>query len=83
MLRKEDFQSLNAEQQLQLLFESGNELLTRGYRYYNIKLFVLSGFFVEVWYHQKNNTVDKILLPDTDDVITLYENQIDINTIFR
>jgi hypothetical protein len=48
---------------------------------YNIKLFAVYDFFVEVWYKQTTNKVDRIVILDLNDVFDLYEKDIKLNDL--
>lgn len=75
------FRQLPRIEQIQLLFDNGHELTGRFYLFFNIRLYTLQGLFVEVWYHQVTNRIDRIMVVDSADVLTLYENQISIGDI--
>ncbi|HOW32609.1 MAG TPA: hypothetical protein PLP88_13675 [Bacteroidales bacterium] len=75
------FRELPRIEQMQFLFDYGNELAGRIYLYFSIRLYSCSGFFVEVWYHQTSNRIDRIIIVEPDDVLKLYENQIKIGEI--
>ncbi|MDY0152863.1 MAG: hypothetical protein RBS43_11365 [Candidatus Cloacimonas sp.] len=65
------------------MMKSGQELMSRIFAYYNIKLFKYADFFVEIWYQQVSNTIDKVVVVDDDDVLHLYDKKIDISDLFR
>lgn len=77
-MNREDFMRLPRIQQMQMLFDEGEELAGRIYLYFTVRLYALHGFFVEVWYHQTTNRIDRIIVINSDDVLKLYENQINI-----
>ena len=81
-MKPEQFRQLTSLRQMELLFEQGQELMCRIYVYYNIKLYALSNFFVEVWYRQAGNKIDRIVVLEIDDVIDLYEGQIDLKDLY-
>jgi hypothetical protein len=58
-------------------------MMFRIYMFYTVKLFRLNDFFVEIWYSQMSNKIDKVLVVDLDDVIHLYEKNIDISDLFK
>ena len=61
----------------------GIELLERIYVYYIIKLYKLDDLFVEIWYKQTTSRIDKVELVELDDVVHLYESQINISDLYR
>ena len=78
----DQFRQLTSLQQMELLFDQGRELLSRIFVFYNIRLYALSDFFVEVWYRQTTNKIDRIVVMGIDSVIDIYENQIKLNDLF-
>jgi hypothetical protein len=74
----EMFLNLKGVQQIEVLFEHGRETLSRIYLFYNIKLYVLYDFFVEVWYQQTTNRIDRIQVLKEEDVLDIYEKQIEL-----
>lgn len=83
MMRAEEFSNMPNTDRLKALLEDGHELMGRIYLNYIIKLFKLGDFYVEVWYRQLSNSVDKIIVVNMDDVIHLYEQQINITDLFK
>ncbi|PLW98972.1 MAG: hypothetical protein C0593_04335 [Marinilabiliales bacterium] len=83
MISRTEFQLIDNVEKMALLFDQGREVMSRIYMYYNIKLYSLNDFFVEVWYRQSSNTVDKIEVADMDRVFHLYEKSIDISDLFN
>jgi len=78
----EHFRHLTSLQQMELLFDQGRELMSRIFVFYNIRLFAIGDFFVEVWYRQTTNKIDRIVVMGVDSVIELYENQIKLSDLF-
>ncbi len=83
LLRKNEFLALSKPEQARLLIKDGEELMGRIFAFYSIKLFKYSDFFVEIWYKQGPNTIDKVVIVDGDDVVHLYDKKIDISDLFR
>ena len=82
-MSKNEFLSLPRTEQVHHVIKDGEELMSRIFAYYNIKLFKYSDFFVEIWYQQLSNTIDKVEVTDEDDVLHLYDKKIDISDLFR
>jgi hypothetical protein len=81
-MTSDQYKHLTSLQQMELLFERGKELMSRIFVFYNIRLYALNDFFVEVWYKQTTNKIDRIVVIGIDTVIDLYENQIKLNDLF-
>lgn len=79
----DQFMALPAHRRASLVLIEGKELMFRVYMFYTVKLFHLSDFFVEIWYSQTSNKIDKVMVVDLDDVIHLYEKNIDISDLFK
>lgn len=78
----DEFMSLPKPERVHRVLTQGSELMHRIYIYYTIKLFQYSDFFVEIWYLPSSNKIDKIRIVDIEDVLHLYENEIDISDLF-
>lgn len=83
MITHSDFQNMSVSEQVTTVLGRGMELLDRIYIYYVVRLYKLDNLFVEIWYHQTTNRIDKVLLVEMDDVIHLYESQINISDLYR
>ncbi len=79
----DEFMLLPKADRVHLVLTQGKELMHRIYIYYTIKLYQYSDFFVEIWYLQISNTIDKIRIVDIEDVVHLYEKEIDIKDLFK
>ena len=77
-----EFVSLGSVDKLNLLFEKGQEVSARIFIFYNIRLYVLSDFFVEVWYQQINNKIDRIIVLGSSEVLDIYEKDIKLGVLF-
>lgn len=83
MITHSDFQNMSVSEQVTTVLGRGLELLDRIYIYYVVRLYKLDNLFIEIWYHQTTNRIDKVLLVELNDVIHLYESQINISDLFR
>lgn len=79
----EEFYNLSIERKVNLVLTYGKELLDRVYMYYVIKLYLISGFHVEIWYHQTTKKIDRIKIVDIEEVLHLYESQINISDLYK
>jgi hypothetical protein len=80
-VKSNEFRKLTIFRQVELLFEKGHHVLSRIYLFYNVHLYTLSGFYVEIWYRQADNKIERVLLLDQSDVLDLYDNQIGLSDI--
>ena len=71
------------EEQITTVLGQGMELLDRIYVFYTIKLYKLDELFIEIWYKQTTSRIDKVIVVDLDNVVHLYESQINISDLFR
>lgn len=83
MLTAERFSQLSINDQVTTALSNGQELLERIFVNNIIKLYQLDGFYVEIWYQQITNRITRVGVVSPDDVIHLYESQINIADLFR
>jgi hypothetical protein len=81
-MTQEQFRRLTSIQQVELIFDQGNEIGSRIYIFYNIRLFLLFDFFVEIWYIQTTNRIDRIVILSITDVLDIYERDIQLGKLF-
>jgi len=72
-LTNASFQNLTKTEQVVMIINSGKELMTREKEGFVIHLFLLSGFFVEVWYESTSKKIVSIELTDKDRITNNYE----------
>jgi len=77
------FSKLPLKEKIYLIFEHGNEIATRQFLYFNIKLYTLFGFFAEVWYVPSGNKIEKVEILSTDEILSLYKNEFDISELLK
>ena len=82
-MKVSEFENMQLNEKVALLFGRGNELLERIFMYYIVKLYRLENLDVEIWYHQTMHRIDKVIVVDLDDVIHLYEKQINISDLYK
>ncbi len=83
MLTAERFSQLSINDQVTTALSNGQELLERIFVNNIIKLYLLDGFYVEIWYQQITNRITRVGVVNIEDVLHLYENQINITDLFR
>ncbi len=83
MISRKEFIELSLLERAGAVLEHGQELISRIYVFYIVKLYCMGDFYVELWYRQNGNKIDKIELVELDDVIHYYEKEIDLSDLFR
>jgi len=79
----EEFNKLKIEERLRITFEEGVEVMSRIYLYYTVKLYRIGNMFAEVWYRPHHNRIDRVEAVNLDEVLHLYEKEIDISDLFK
>ncbi len=82
-MKAPEFANIPLQEKAYIVFEHGNEVASRQFLYFNIKLYALFGFFAEVWYVPKYNKIDKVELLSADEILSLYKNEFDISELLR
>jgi hypothetical protein len=72
LIETSTFLNLTKTEQVILVIQKGEEVLTREEDKYSIHLFVLSNLFVELWYAKNSNKILKTRLSDREMVINEY-----------
>lgn len=78
----EEFTKLPTNRKVQMVLDDGRELLDRIYMYFVVKLYSIEGLYIEIWYQQISNRIDRVIVVNPEDVLHLYESQINISDIF-
>ena len=78
-----EFNKYPLKERIYLIFEHGNEIASRKFLYFNIKLYSLFGFFAEVWYIPNSNKIEKVESLSTDEILILYKNEFDITELLK
>ena len=74
-----DFMDLGLKEKIKALFERGTFVVAIRYYGYKINLYLLSGFYVEVFYNHKLDKIERIELLDYGHSrMKFYEDQISI-----
>lgn len=76
------FNQIPVQEKVRVTFEEGQEIMARIYLYYTVKLYRLGPLYIEVWYRPHHNRIDKVEAVELEDVLHLYEKEIDISDIF-
>lgn len=72
LIETSTFLNLTKTEQVILVIQKGEEMLTREEDKYSIHLYVLSNLFVELWYVKNSNKIVKARLSDREMVINEY-----------
>lgn len=83
MITEHEFRNMPVEEQVSAVLDDGIELLERIFVHYVVKLYKLGDLYIEIWYQQITNHIGKVKLVDPEDVLHLYESQINISDLFR
>ena len=78
----EEFEKMTKTEQVCHLFKTGKEILIRNETEFSISLYLLSGFFVEVWYKTPEKKIERIELISSKQLIAKYENKIELDELF-
>lgn len=79
----EEFARIPTDRKVHLVLTDGRELLDRIYMYFVVKLYSYNGLYIEIWYQQISNRIDRIIVVNPEDVLHLYESQINISDLFN
>jgi hypothetical protein len=80
-VNSEEFRKLTIFRQVEVLFENGRHILSRIYLFYNVHLYIYSDFYIEIWYRQADNKIERVAFLDQTDVLDLYDKQIGLSDI--
>jgi hypothetical protein len=78
---QDEFKKMTKTEQVCHLLKQGEEMLSRDESDHSITLYLLSGFFVEVWYEPPNSKIDRIELISPKMVMKKYEKKIEIENM--
>ena len=79
----EEFDRLPMTEKVHKTFELGDDLGKRDYLYYQIRLYLIDDFYVEIWYHPNLTRIDRVEIIEYDEVFSLYYEQIDISDALK
>ena len=79
MIKPEDFFSLNLDDMIQTLYEEGTFVVSIRYYGYKINLYLISNYYVEVFYNHKLDKIERIEpLKRNNKRIKFYADQISL-----
>lgn len=82
MITPNQFSQLSLFERAAIVLEHGCSLMDRCNACYLIKLYQVEDFYVELWYRQNGNKIDKLEVVELENVIPYYERIIDINDLY-
>lgn len=82
-MKEQEFQEMEMLEKVQYVLEYGEEIMSRIYMYYQIKLYSVNNFFVEIWYRQSAAKIDYVEVVGLDDAFLNYKNEIDISDLYQ
>jgi len=77
-----DFQNLTEDLKSYVLLNNGKHVAERNYSIYSIQLYAVYGFYVEVYYLPGSDEIDQIIAVNSDEVLELYLDSIDVSDIY-
>jgi hypothetical protein len=75
----ETFAKMSKTEQVCQVLKLGKELLSRSESGFSISLYLISGFFVEIWYSAPGRQIDQIKLITNKQLMRNYEKEIDLD----
>ncbi|OQX78370.1 MAG: hypothetical protein B6D61_05740 [Bacteroidetes bacterium 4484_249] len=82
MITSLDFQNLTEDLKSYVLLNNGKHVAERNYSIYSIQLYAVYGFYVEVYYLPGSDEIDQIIAVNSDEVLELYLESIDVSDIY-
>ena len=79
-MHKDAFNSLTLEEKADLVFQKDAFVCTRVFYGQTICLYLIKGFYVEVWYLPLENEISDISLP-TSDNLNLYKSPVNVESL--
>jgi hypothetical protein len=81
MISKEEFMKMNFESKGYFVFKMGDYISTRSYYNFNVNLYSLFGFLVQVWYFCPDNKIERIELLNSNKEYVLYANNVKLDSL--
>lgn len=77
-MHRDKFNSLTLAEKADIVFQKDSFIDTREYYNQSINLYLVHGFYVEVWYNSTENKIVAISLPETKE-LSLYNSPINLS----
>ena len=78
-----EFRELHQDDQAQTAWEYGEHIATRITLLHTVSLWQIEGFYVEIFYNQADQKIEKIRSFRSTILLTPYLKQIDISSVFH
>ena len=78
-----EFRELHQDDQAQTAWEYGEHIATRITLLHMVSLWQIEGFYVEIFYNQADQKIEKIRSFRSTILLTPYLKQIDISSVFH
>jgi hypothetical protein len=78
-----NFSELPKNEQVYQLFRNGKELFVKRNKNFIVRLFALSGIFVEIWYDNRQNRIERIEVIDEDQLLNTYQDELNIGELIN
>lgn len=82
-MQKSNFYNMSISSRTQYIWLYGSYTMSRDFHDYTIALYELGGFFVEVWYSEIIDEVEKIEILEDEQRLDLYLPYIDISNLIE
>ena len=76
-----DFELMNEFEQTDIIGEKGVLIGERKHEHYNVLLFQIESFYVELYYHSHFNVIIKIIYFTDTDLLEQYLENIEVNEL--
>lgn len=80
-MHRDKFNSLTLAERAEVVFQKDSFVDTREYYNQIINLYLVHGFYVEVWYNSTENKIVDISLPNPNQ-LNLYKSPINLSNLF-
>ncbi len=80
-MRKEDFIKLSINQKTEALWNDGELISEKAYYDYNINLFLLDSFYVEVFFNRAEKEIVSISIQENDQILFGYVKDLGLKEI--
>ena len=81
-MHRDAFNSLSLDKKADLVFQKDSFVDTREYYNQTINLYLVEGYYVEVWYLPTENRISDICLPSTAQ-LSLYKSPVNLDSFLK
>lgn len=83
IMEEAQFAHLSLKEKVHIIFDYGNEITSRRFLHFNIKLYSVMDFFAEVWYAPADNRIERVEALTVDEILILYKKEFDISGLLK